>query len=142
DLLWRLEPVIRCSLQEGVRLEMPSDGRAVMVEVDAVQLEQVILSITSNASQAMGNVGRLRIAVEQMELPSGAFGPGIEVAAGPFALVTIDDTGVGMDDTTKSRVFEPFFSTKPFGQGTGLGMAVVYGIVKQHGGFIFVDSQV
>lgn len=142
DLLNRLEPVIHSSLRAGVALEMPSPDQTALVEVDAIQLAQVILSLAGNASDAMPNGGRLTMRVQQVELSEGAFGRGIEVSPGPFVLVTVEDTGVGMDDETKSRIFEPFFSTKRFGEGTGLGLAVVYGIVKQHGGFIFVDSDV
>jgi two-component system cell cycle sensor histidine kinase/response regulator CckA len=90
----------------------------------------------------MPHGGRLTIGVEEVELTSGVFGPGIDVTPGPFVLLTVADTGVGMNNETKSRIFEPFFSTKPFGKGTGLGLAVVYGIIKQSGGFIFADSEV
>ena len=142
DLLRRLSPGVRSSLREGISLELELPDRTVVAEVDSVQFEQVILSLSRNASDAMPNGGRLTIELDQIELATGAFGPGIQVPSGRYVLVTIEDTGVGMDDTTKSRIFEPFFSTKPFGYGTGLALAVVYGIVKQHGGFIFVDSQV
>jgi two-component system, cell cycle sensor histidine kinase and response regulator CckA len=142
DLLNRLQPVIHSTLRPGITLEMPAPDQSARIEVDSIQLAQVILSLAGNASDAMPNGGRLRIRVQRMELSQGAFGRGIEVSAGPFVLVTVEDTGVGMDDETKSRIFEPFFSTKRFGEGTGLGLAVVYGIVKQHGGFIFVDSEV
>ena len=142
QLLNRLQTVIHSSLRAGIALEMPSPDQTALVEVDSIQLAQVILSLAGNASDAMPDGGRLTIRVQQVELSEGAFGRGIEVPSGPFVLVTVEDTGVGMDDETKSRIFEPFFSTKRFGEGTGLGLAVVYGIVKQHGGFIFVDSEV
>jgi two-component system cell cycle sensor histidine kinase/response regulator CckA len=142
DSLNRLQGVLQSSLRAGILLEMPSPDQTALVEVDSTQLGQVILSLAGNASDAMPNGGRLTLRVQQVQLSRGAFGPGIEVSPGPFVLVTVEDTGAGMNDETKSRIFEPFFSTKPFGEGTGLGLAVVYGIVKQHGGFIFVDSDV
>jgi two-component system, cell cycle sensor histidine kinase and response regulator CckA len=140
-VLKRLQPVIHSSMRGGVVLDTRSADESIIVEVDSVQLEQVILGLVGNGSDAMPDGGRLTISVEEVELSAGAFGPGIDVAPGRFGLITVEDTGVGMDEETRSRVFEPFFSTKPFGKGTGLGLAVVYGIVKQHGGFIFVDSE-
>lgn len=142
DSLNRLQGALQSSLRAGIVLEMPSPDQTALVEVDSTQLAQVILSLAGNASDAMPHGGRLTLRVQQVQLSRGAFGPGIEVSPGPFVLVTVEDTGVGMNDETKSRIFEPFFSTKPFGEGTGLGLAVVYGIIKQHGGFIFVDSDV
>jgi two-component system, cell cycle sensor histidine kinase and response regulator CckA len=139
--LTRLRTVLDASLRTGVVLETPPPDQTALVEVDATQFDLVILSLAGNASDAMPTGGRLTIGVQQTQLSPRAFGPGIEVSPGPFVLVSIEDTGGGMDDDTKACIFEPFFSTKPFGEGTGLGLAVVYGIVKQHGGFIFVDSE-
>jgi len=146
QLLNRLQTVIHSSLRAGIALEMPSPDQTALVEVDSIQLAQVILSLAGNASDVNVMLPEPALTVR---LPASVVAPPKDTALFvvpsvevPFVLVTVEDTGVGMDDETKSRIFEPFFSTKRFGEGTGLGLAVVYGIVKQHGGFIFVDSEV
>jgi two-component system cell cycle sensor histidine kinase/response regulator CckA len=141
ESLERLRTALESLLPAGVAFEMLPDSSTALVEVDSTQFDLVILSLAGNASDAMPNGGRFTIRVEQVHLSPGAFGENIQVPPGPFALVAVEDTGTGMDEDTQSRIFEPFFSTKPFGEGTGLGLAAVYGIVKQHGGFIFVDSE-
>ncbi|HHO76196.1 MAG TPA: PAS domain S-box protein [Deltaproteobacteria bacterium] len=110
------------------------------VEVDQGQIEQVILNIFMNAWFAMPHGGDLFISEENVELDGIDVSP-YEIAPGRFVKVTITDTGTGMDEATKSRIFEPFFSTRERGRGTGLGLASAYGIVKNHGGFIHVESE-
>ncbi len=109
------------------------------VKVDANQIEQVILNLGINAAHAMPDGGRLSIAT--------AMGPGdeedgrpSEIAAGPHVALTITDSGAGMDKSTLERIFDPFFTTKGIGAGTGLGLSMVYGIVKNHGGWITCRS--
>ncbi|PKN18336.1 MAG: hypothetical protein CVU71_12595 [Deltaproteobacteria bacterium HGW-Deltaproteobacteria-6] len=110
------------------------------VDVDRGQMDQVLLNLFVNAWQAMPSGGNLYVSVENTELRAeqvAAFG----VPPGKFVKLTVTDTGVGMDEATKSHIFEPFFSTKERGHGTGLGLASVYGIIKNHGGFISVESE-
>jgi PAS domain S-box-containing protein len=110
------------------------------VDVDRGQMDQVLLNLFVNAWQAMPDGGDLYISVENAELSKtdmAAFG----ATQQKFVKLTVTDTGIGMDETTKSRIFEPFFSTKERGHGTGMGLASVYGIMKNHGGFVNVDSQ-
>jgi len=110
------------------------------VDVDRGQMDQVLLNLFVNAWQAMPGGGNLYIAVENTELNEedvASFG----VKAGRFVKLTVTDTGIGMDKATQSRIFEPFFSTKERGRGTGLGLASVYGIIKNHCGFIKVESK-
>ncbi|MCJ8500334.1 PAS domain S-box protein [Desulfatitalea alkaliphila] len=109
-------------------------------EVDRGQLEQVMLNLFINAWQAMPGGGDLYLSVENATLDRQEAGP-CDTPGGRFVKITVTDTGVGMAEETKARIFEPFFSTKPRGRGTGLGLASAYGIVKNHGGFVVVESE-
>ncbi len=120
-----------------IGLDLANDPLA--VEADPNQVEQVLLNIFINAAQAMPEGGQLRIRsanVTESAMLNRRFRP----KPGPYAMITISDTGIGMDQETMARIFEPFFTTKGMGRGTGLGMASAYGIMKSHGGYIDVDS--
>src|SRR5262249_2428455 len=100
--------------------------------------EQVIVNLAVNARQAMPSGGRLVIRTMSLEVGTGRPAPHADVPPGAYVVLTVIDTGVGMDPETQQRIFEPFFTTK--GEGTGLGLSPAYGIVRQSGGHIFVDS--
>jgi len=110
------------------------------VEVDQGQIEQVLLNLYVNAWQAMPGGGKLFIQTENVILDE-TYAKLFKLAAGKYVKITVMDTGVGMDETTSQRIFDPFFTTKEMGRGTGLGLASAYGIVKNHGGIIYVYSE-
>ena len=111
-----------------------------IVEVDQGQMRQALLNLYVNAWQAMPDGGNLHIRTENTTVHENTVRP-LEIAPGRYVKISVTDTGVGMDGTTQQKIFDPFFTTRETGAGTGLGLAFVYGIIKNHGGFIEVDSR-
>lgn len=135
-LVAELEPTLRRLIPSNIAIACAADAN-VFVRADASALEQIVLNLATNARDAMPAGGRLTIEVRTADLPDDA---PLERAAGSFGVLTVSDTGLGMDSSTRIRVFEPFFTTKAVGEGTGLGMTVAYGLVRQHRGTIVVES--
>jgi PAS domain S-box-containing protein len=133
-------PMLRRLVGETIELDARASGKG-MARADAGQLQQVLMNLVVNARDAITGHGHITIEVRDVLLDSDycALHPG--AVAGPHVLLTVSDTGAGMDKATQARVFEPFFTTKPSGQGTGLGLSTVYGIVQQFGGHITVYSE-
>ena len=141
-LTGNLEKMLRRLLREDIQLVTRFEPRIALVNADAGQLEQVIVNLVVNARDAMPRGGRIAIETSNVALGDG-YGPmHANTSPGPYVLLTVSDTGKGMDKTTQAHIFEPFFTTKPVGQGTGLGLSTVYGIVKQSGGYIWVYSEI
>jgi CheY-like chemotaxis protein len=112
------------------------------VRIDLGSLEQVITNLVVNARDAMAQGGRLIVATSNVSIaPGHRLGPEVELAAGEYVTLAVSDEGVGMDEQTRRKIFEPFFTTKAPGKGTGLGLATCYGIAKQAGGYIGVESE-
>jgi len=137
EVVKMLSPVIPNNIELGVR-QAPSLGR---VKADPSQIEQIILNLAVNARDAMPHGGRLILETKNIEVDEAYARNHNGVPPGQYVMLMVSDTGVGMDSDTKARIFEPFFTTKEPGKGTGLGLATVYGVVKQMGGAIWVRSQ-
>jgi len=142
DVLAELSHLLRRLIGENIELMMEHGRDLKFVRVDAGQLEQVIINLAVNARDAMIEGGRLLIRTRNVTTTE-PISRGVEVMPpGPYVLIEIADTGSGIPAEILDRIFEPFFSTKAVGSGTGLGLSTVYGIVRQTGGFVFVDSTV
>jgi two-component system, cell cycle sensor histidine kinase and response regulator CckA len=136
-----LEMMLRRVLTENVELCIQTAPDLGMVKADPVQMEQVLINLVVNARDAMPKGGKLTIATALREVLSDCGEGESLMRAGMYATLSVSDTGVGMDSETRSRIFEPFFTTKEVGKGTGLGLATVYGIIKQSNGQIEVESE-
>lgn len=137
-----LEKLLRRIIGEDVELLISGSPQPCHVRADKVQLEQVIMNLAINAKDAMPRGGKLLIEVQTVNLDDSVKSKGDLIAPGPYVVLSVSDSGIGMDAETQNRIFEPFFTTKELGKGTGLGLATVYGIVKQSSGYIWVYSEV
>ncbi|MBI3965061.1 MAG: response regulator, partial [Chloroflexi bacterium] len=133
--------MLRRLIGEDVELKTSLDPVLRPVKADPGQIEQVLLNLATNARDAMPRGGRLTISTTNTALRRGRRPQGDGLPAGQYVVVTVSDSGGGMDAATQERIFEPFFTTKEQGKGTGLGLATVYGIIKQSGGHVAVESQ-
>ena len=127
-------------IREDIELELRLDPHVGTVNADAAQIRRVLMNLVINARDALPRGGRITITTGNVYLDEEQTKVEMGVAPGPYAMVTVVDTGFGMDDATRSRVFEPYFTTKKQGAGAGLGLATVYGITKQHNGAVWVFS--
>ncbi|MGA7826660.1 MAG: PAS domain S-box protein, partial [Geobacteraceae bacterium] len=139
DTVNRVEKLLRRLIGADVELITTLAEKPLRLFADEGQLEQVLMNLATNARDAMPEGGSLIISTEEKREEHYSF-HGL-IKPGNYALIKVSDTGCGMDEHTRAKIFEPFFTTKELGRGTGLGLAIVYGIVKQHNGFINVDSE-
>ncbi|HVV02033.1 MAG TPA: ATP-binding protein [Verrucomicrobiae bacterium] len=137
-----LSKMLERLLGETVRLELSSPDFIPLIQGDVGMVEQVLMNLAVNARDAMPKGGKLLIATSAARIDAAYAATQPDARQGSFVRLQVSDTGAGMDAMTMRRIFEPFFTTKEVGKGTGLGLATVYGIVKQHGGWITVESEV
>ncbi len=141
-VLKNLQNMLPRLLGEDIVLEASYASEACSIEADTGMIEQVVMNLAVNSRDAMPNGGKLSISTSTMEIDANYVRQHADSRTGHFSCLTVTDTGCGMDRKTLDRIFEPFFSTKEVGKGTGLGLATVYGIVKQHQGWLEVTSAV
>jgi signal transduction histidine kinase len=140
-LIADMEKMLTRLIREDITFSFQPGESLGRVKADAGQIEQVILNLTVNACDAMPGGGKLSIETHNVSVDESFAQARRPMVAGEYVLVSVTDTGQGMDAETKARIFEPFFTTKEVGKGTGLGLATAYGVVKQSGGCIWVDSE-
>lgn len=142
DTMADLAHLLNRLIGERVQLEVTHAPGPQMIRADRRQLEQVIVNLVVNARDAMPEGGRIEVVTRAEYLPEAISRDRARLTAGEYVVIEVRDTGCGIPGEALSKIFEPFFSTKKTGEGTGLGLSTAYGIVKQTGGFIFVDSTV
>jgi len=141
DIVAGTVKIISKTFSKNISIDTCLDKDAKLVEADSLQMSQVVMNLCVNARDAMKKGGKLRISTENVSLAYEDARKSIEAKPGSYVCLTVSDSGTGMDKETSSRIFEPFFTTKGITGGTGLGLSVVYGIVRNHGGFIRVSSE-
>jgi PAS domain S-box-containing protein len=135
--------LLRASLPTAIQISLAITTRDDYVLADPTQIQQVLMNLATNAAYAMREGGgQLTIGVSSVTFPPGSLLPDPDMEPGAYVKLTVKDTGTGMTEEVRQRIFEPFFTTKELGEGTGMGLAVVYGVVKSHGGAITVQSEV
>jgi signal transduction histidine kinase/DNA-binding response OmpR family regulator len=140
-ILAGFETMLRRLIGDSVVLSLNASNSVGHIVADPGQIEQVIMNLVVNARDAMPTGGNLTIETDNIELDARSAVDHPGAAPGPYVVLSVSDSGIGMDAATRSRMFEPFFTTKDHGKGTGLGLSTVYGIVSQSGGHIAVDSE-
>lgn len=142
SLVVEMDKLLERLVREDIDHELIPGVSPARIKADPGQVEQVLLNLVVNACDAMPKGGKLTIQTEVVSLSERDSRSRTGVPPGMYVMLSVSDTGCGMDDATKARVFEPFFTTKESGKGTGLGLATVYGVVKQSGGYIWLNSEV
>ncbi|MFZ0772244.1 MAG: PAS domain S-box protein [Candidatus Sulfotelmatobacter sp.] len=136
-----MERLLRPLIGEDIELSTSLAPAVGCTRADAGQLEQVIMNLVVNAKDAMPNGGKICVRTAIVTLDDSSRPENTFIKNGPYVMISVSDTGQGMDRETQARIFEPFFTTKEKGKGTGLGLSTVYGIIKQSGGYVFVQSE-
>ena len=142
EMVAQFEKILQRTIREDIRLASRLAPALGPVRADRAQLQQVLLNLVVNANDAMPSGGTLTIATDEVVCSAAEVAGLVDIAPGPYVRLTVRDSGCGMDAETQRHIFEPFYTTKPEGKGTGLGLATCYGIVTQHRGFFRVESAV
>mgnify|MGYP001611041108 FL=1 len=142
EIIRMVEKLLLRIIGEDIKVETILHEGAIDVFADSGQIEQVLMNLATNARDAMPECGTFTIATEVIDIDDEFIKIHGYGNPGAYALITVTDTGTGMDEATRERIFEPFFTTKEFGKGTGLGLSIVYGIIKQHDGYINCYSEI
>jgi PAS domain S-box-containing protein len=137
----KVEDLLGGLIGEDIEFRTELSGSDLSVMADSGQIEQVLVNLATNARDAMPSGGTLTISTGEVEIDDDFIASHGYGELGSYALITVSDTGTGMDVETRSKIFDPFFTTKAVGKGTGLGLSIVYGIIKQHNGYITVASE-
>jgi len=133
--------ILRRTIREDIEIRCSPCAAECPLLVNRTQIEQILLNLAVNAQDAIDGAGMIRIATGRMASQGGPLALDPQSCTGSFIVLSFEDNGCGMDDAVAVQIFDPFFTTKPVGRGTGLGLSTVYGIVKQHGGYIEVESR-
>lgn len=141
SLVTETQRMLQRLIGEDIEQKVVLDPVLAKTKADPGQIVQVIMNLAVNARDAMPNGGKLTIKTANTRFKQAVSFSGVAVPPGEYVVLSVSDTGTGMDEETRNRLFEPFFTTKAVGKGTGLGLATVYGVVKQSGGYIFADSE-
>ncbi|RJQ23066.1 MAG: PAS domain-containing sensor histidine kinase [Nitrospiraceae bacterium] len=141
NLLSGIQKILDRLIGEDIEFKVHMAAEELIANIDSGQIEQVLLNLATNARDAMPHGGLLTISSEHVQIDSGFIQANSYGEAGNYAVLSVADSGIGMDENTAEHIFEPFFTTKEVGKGTGLGLAMVYSIIRQHNGFINVYSR-
>lgn len=141
DLVRKFEKLLSRIIGEEIEVITSLAPEDIVAMADSIRMEQVLMNLATNARDAMPHGGILTIRTERAELVETSLPSLGPVAPGPYAVISVSDSGVGINQETLAKIFEPFFTTKELGKGTGLGLSMVYGIIKEHGGYINVESE-
>ncbi len=136
-----LESILRQTIREDIEVEFSLQQTLHSVKADLAQIQQIIVNLALNACEAMPSGGKISIRTDSVTVDESDAAEQRDIQEGTYVTLSVSDTGKGMDQHTINHVFEPFFTTKEIGQGTGLGLSTVYGIVRQHGGHVRVESE-
>ncbi|MBU7585485.1 MAG: response regulator [Nostoc sp. TH1S01] len=141
-LIVEVAKILKETLPKSIDVRLDLSPELWMVSGDSTQLHQVLMNLCVNARDAMPDGGTLTITAENLLIDDNYARMNLDAKVGPYIVISVCDTGIGIPEEILDRIFEPFFTTKPVGQGTGLGLSTVLGIMKSHGGFVSVESQV
>ena len=141
-IIVKLEKMLQRIVKEDIKLNIVMEENLSNIKTDESKIEQIIMNLVSNASDAMQDGGTLTIETNNILIDEEYMERYVSLKPGPFVELLVKDTGMGMNQKTMENIFDPFFTTKDVGKGTGLGLATVYGIVKQSHGYIFVESEI